>query len=58
MDLEWYKLWAAFRRRDCFYLYVSPVRAYLLPSGQADAPDDAVWACLQAHMGDKCHDKT
>ena len=56
--VRWADARAAFRRRDCFYLYVSPVRAYLLPSGQADAPDDAVWACLQAHMGDRCHDKT
>ena len=55
-SVRWADTRAAFRRRDCFYLYVSPVRAYLLPFGQADAPDDAVWACLKAHMGDKCRE--
>ena len=54
--VRWADTRAAFRKKDCFYLYVSPVRAYLLPFGQADAPDDAVWACLKAHMGDKCRD--
>lgn len=52
--VKWTDAQAAFRRKDCVYLYVSPVKAFLLPSGQADATDDEVWAYLRAHMGDKC----
>ena len=54
--VKWADARAAYRKRGCFYLYLSPVRACLLPFGQADAPDDAVWAYLQRHMGEKCHD--
>ena len=55
VDLEWYKLWAAFRRRDCIYLYVNPERAFILPDGQASCSPDALWQYLQKNIGDaKC----
>ncbi len=53
--VKWADTRAAYRKRGCFYLYLSPVRACLLPFGQADVPDDAVWDYLRRHMGEKCH---
>ena len=54
-------LWAnvhhAWRTADCVYLYVTPRKAYLLPSGQADTDDDALWAFLQARLGSRCTDR-
>ena len=52
--VKWADVQAAFRRKDCVYLYVSPVRAYLLPNGQADVSDDALWAYLKERLGNKC----
>ena len=54
--VKWQDVQAAFRRKDCVYLYVSPVRAYLLPSGQTDAGDDELWAYLREHLGVKCRE--
>ena len=51
--LKWSQLPAAYRVKGCVYLYASPARAYLLPDGQSDAPDEAVWACLSKHLGDR-----
>ena len=52
VDLPWDRLWAAFRRRDCIYLYVSPERAFILPDGQASCSPDALWQYLRQNMGD------
>lgn len=52
--LKWGQLAAAYRAKGCAYLYVNPARAFLLPDGQADVPDDALWAYLEKHMGQKC----
>ncbi len=54
VSLKWGQLAAAYRAKDCAYLYVNPARAFLLPNGQADVPDDALWAYLEKHMGAKC----
>ena len=42
--------------KGCVYLYVSPVRAFLLPDGQADAGDEALWRCLTEHLAGRCRD--
>ena len=52
--VKWPEVQAAFLRKGCIYLYVSPAKAFLLPDGQADATDGEVWAYLKDHMGDKC----
>ena len=52
--VRWPDVQAAFRKKGCVYLYVSPAKALLLPDGQADAPDAAVWAYLKEHMAEKC----
>ena len=53
--LPWRDVQRAFRGKGCIYVYVTPARAFLLPSGQADAPDAAVWDFLCRHMGrEKC----
>lgn len=55
--LPWEKTWKAYKNRGCVYLYVTPVKAFLLPDDQADAPDQAVWDFLLRHMGvEKCVD--
>ncbi|MDO5022805.1 MAG: hypothetical protein Q4E07_05660 [Eubacteriales bacterium] len=51
--LPWKKVLKAFRVKGCIYVYVSPVKAFLLPDGQADATDDEVWEYLIARMGRK-----
>jgi len=54
-SVRWQDAKAAFRKKGCIYLYVSPVRAFLLPDGQANVPDAQVWAYLTQRMPDKCH---
>ena len=50
LNLPWKGIGTAYRRKDCIYLYVTPQKAFLLPSGQADAPDQAVWDCIDEHL--------
>lgn len=58
VDLEWDRLWAAFRRPDCVYLYVSPERALILPDGQASVNRDMLWSFLKKQMGEaRCVEK-
>ena len=53
--IPWEKIQKAFRRKGCIYLYVTAAKAFLLPAGQADAPDHEVWDFIQDHLGaDKC----
>ena len=55
LELEWPALHRAYRKKGCVYLYVTPVKAFLLPDGQADAPDAEVWDYLKEHLGsEKC----
>lgn len=59
LRLPWKETQRAFRAKGCIYLYVSPVKAFLLPDGQADAGDAQVWAYLVSHMGaEKCVSRT
>lgn len=58
VDLPWERIWAAFRRSDCVYLYVNPARALILPDGQASVPPQELWAFLRKYLGDaRCIDK-
>ena len=53
--ISWEKGAQAFRRKGCIYLYATPVKAFLLPAGQADAPDEDVWETIRNGLGsDKC----
>ena len=55
LEMPWEKIQRAFRKKKCIYLYVSPVKAFLLPDGQADVPDSEVWQYPTDHLGkDKC----
>lgn len=54
LSLKWSQLPAAYRARGCVYLYATPVRAFLLPDGQADVSDEELWGYLVKHMGEKC----
>ena len=59
LRLSWQETQRAFRAKGCIYLYVSPVKAFLLPDGQANASDAQVWEYLIQHMGaDKCVSRT
>ena len=59
LRLSWQETQRAFRAKGCIYLYVSPVKAFLLPDGQADASDAQVWEYLTVHMGaEKCVSRT
>ena len=51
LELEWSSVRKAYKRKGCIYLYVAAARAFLLPDGQADAPDGEVWRFLQEHLG-------
>ena len=58
LSLPWQDVRQAIRVKGCVYLYVSPVKAFLLPDGQANVSDAAVWRFLTAHMGaEKCRNK-
>jgi len=46
VTLEWEKLSGAFRVKKAVYLYATRTRAFILPNGQADAPDDELWALI------------
>ena len=50
LDVAWQDAQAAFRARDCVYLYITPARAFLLPDGQADCAPDALWAFIEKQM--------
>ena len=55
VTVDWKDAAQAFRMPGCIYLYASPAKAFLLPDGQADAPDREVWAMIMTHLGaDKC----
>ena len=54
-EVTWDSVYKAFRKKGCIYLYVTPVKAFLLPSRQADAPDRDVWEFICDHLGkEKC----
>lgn len=46
VNLTWDKVWGAVRRKGDVYLYATPNRAFILPKGQAEPDDDALWALL------------
>jgi hypothetical protein len=48
--VPWDMMYAAYRARDAVYLYALPTKAFLLPSGQADVPDDELWAFIEEKM--------
>ena len=55
LEMEWSSIQKAFRKKGCIYLYVTAAKAFLLPDGQADAPDKDVWDFLVQHLGaEKC----
>ena len=55
LEMDWGSIQRAFRKKGCVYLYVTAARAFLLPDGQADAPDEEVWHYLTTHLGtEKC----
>ncbi len=54
--LSWSQVPAAFRRRKCVYLYVSPQKAFLLPETPGNPSLEAVWSHLLSHMkAGACH---
>lgn len=55
LEMDWESVWQAFRKKGCIYLYVTAAKAFLLPNGQADVPDQEVWQFLTEHLGhEKC----
>ena len=46
VNLSWDQVWGAVRYRDDVYLYATPSRAFILPKGQAEPDDGALWALL------------
>ena len=50
LRLSWDDVWRVYRRKSCVYLYASPAKAFLLPSGQADAPDQAILEALKEKL--------
>lgn len=50
---DWPNLYAAYRRPECTYLYVSHGQAYLLPHAQLSDEPDALWQLLTQKMAKK-----
>lgn len=56
-QLEWKSLYAVCRVKGAVYMYATAAKAFLLPYGQADTGDDALWAYLKWKLpGEKCFD--
>ena len=54
-EVSWDSIHRAYRKNGCIYLYVTPSKAFLLPSKQADAPDHEVWDFIRKRLGEgKC----
>ena len=53
VTVSWKDADRAYRSSGCIYLYAGPQRAFLLPSGQADAPDEEVWQAIVRGLGEK-----
>lgn len=51
LEMEWASIQKAFRKKGCIYLYVTAAKAFLLPDGQANVPDEEVWHYLTVHLG-------
>lgn len=49
-DYTWDRISAAYRRNSCIYLYVEERRAYLLPKGQEDGQQDAIWTLVREQL--------
>ena len=55
LEMDWGSVRQAFRKKGCIYLYVTAAKAFLLPDGQADVPDQEVWQFITEHLGyEKC----
>lgn len=50
LRLEWNQLYHAYRTKDCIYLYVSQVQAFLLPDDCANVTPDQLWDYLRQRM--------
>ena len=50
VNLNWDQIWGAVRLRGDVYLYATQSRAFILPSGQAEPDDGALWALLKASL--------
>lgn len=58
LRIEWNQLYHAYRTKDCIYLYVSQVQAFLLPDGCANVTPDQLWEYLGQRMdADKLTDR-
>lgn len=50
LRIKWANLFAAYRVKDCIYLFVSPRQAFLLPDNQANVTPDELWDFLGEHV--------
>ena len=55
VNLPWDSFYAAYRRKDCIYLYFNEARAFILPDGQASVSGDQLYEYLEKHLpGGRC----
>ena len=55
LELDWPAVRKAYRKKGCIYLYVTDVKAFLLPDGQANISGEEVWQYLKTRLGsEKC----
>ena len=48
VSLSWDRVWGAVRVRGAVYLYATPARAFILPEGQSEPDDDALFRLLSS----------
>lgn len=46
VELPWNRIAAAFHVKKAIYLYATPMKAFILPNGQADATPDELWKMM------------
>jgi len=52
---KWSKAFKAYNAKDCYYLYLTSDRAFLLPKSCLKEEETALWALLQKRLGnEKC----
>lgn len=49
---EWDKAYHAYRNYDAIYLYITPERAFIIPSDKTE--QDKVWALISEKMKERC----
>lgn len=52
VELKWNQLYRVIRRRDCYYMYAVPQKAFILPDSCADCGKERARAFMEARLSE------